>query len=71
MKMKILITGGAGFIGSHIAEELLKSKKGDVVILVGRDGKNEISADEIAEKIGTINYEVVSRINPLIKRVVR
>ena len=34
-------------------------------------GKNEISADDIAKKIGTINYEVVSRISPLIKRVVK
>lgn len=30
--MKFLITGGAGFIGSNIAEELVKTKKGDVVI---------------------------------------
>ncbi len=30
--MKILITGGAGFIGSHLAEELLKSKHQVVVL---------------------------------------
>ena len=29
--MKILITGGAGYIGSHIAEELIKSE--DIVII--------------------------------------
>ena len=29
--MKILITGGAGYIGSHIAEELLKKNR--VIIL--------------------------------------
>jgi UDP-glucose 4-epimerase len=33
MKKKFLVTGGAGFIGSHIAEELLYREKGDVVVL--------------------------------------
>ena len=31
--MKILITGGAGFIGSHLVEELL-SKENEILILV-------------------------------------
>ena len=35
----------------------------EVVIL--RDG---ITAEEMAEKLGTINYEVVARINPLLHR---
>lgn len=45
-------------------------KQEDEVILLGKDKKLEVSAEELAEKIGTINYEVVSRINPLIKRIV-
>lgn len=43
-------------------------KAGDVAVLIGKQGKEEITADEIAKKLGTINYEVVSRINPLINR---
>ncbi len=38
------------------------------VVLLGRQGNAEIRAEELAEKIGTIPYEVVSRINPLIPR---
>lgn len=42
----------------------------DEVVLIGRQGKNEITAEEMAQKIGTINYEVISRINPLLPRKV-
>jgi alanine racemase len=42
---------------------------GDRVVLIGKDKKEEITAEEVAEKIGTINYEVVSRINPNIPRI--
>jgi len=34
-------------------------KVGDEVILLGTDGNLSITAEEIAEKLGTINYEVV------------
>lgn len=46
-------------------------KTGEEVILLGkhRNGE-EISATEIASTIRTINYEVITRINPLIPRIV-
>jgi alanine racemase len=47
------------------------AKRGDEVILIGRSGKDEISAGELAEKAGTINYEIVTRINPQIPRIYR
>ena len=31
--MNILITGGAGYIGSHISEQLVKNKKNNIYIL--------------------------------------
>lgn len=34
----------------------------DTALLFGKEGKNEISVDEIAEKLNTINYEVVCSI---------
>lgn len=44
-------------------------KVGDEAVLTGKQGREEVTADELAQKIGTINYEVVTRINPLIARI--
>ena len=40
----------------------------DEVVLLGQQGDAEITAEELAEKIGTIPYEVLARINPLLER---
>jgi len=45
-------------------------KAGDPVLLLGREGQERIDADMLAEWAGTINYEVLSRLNPLIPRIV-
>jgi alanine racemase len=42
----------------------------DEVVILGKQADDEITADEVASKLNTINYEVVTRINPVIKRVV-
>ena len=42
---------------------------GDTVTLIGRDGDCEVSADEIAELTGTINYEVTCQLGKRIPRV--
>ncbi len=47
------------------------AKLDDDVVLLGHQGNAEIRAEELAEKIGSIPYEVLSRINPLIPRIVR
>lgn len=44
-------------------------KVGDEVVLLGKQSKEQVTADEIAGIIGTIHYEVVTRINPLIPRI--
>ena len=41
----------------------------DTVTLIGRDGENEITADEIADLTGTINYEVTCDISPRVERI--
>ncbi len=42
---------------------------GDEVVLLGRQGQSVISAESLAHALGTITYEVVTRINPLIPRI--
>ena len=42
----------------------------DEAVLLGRQGEDLISAETLAGRIGTINYEVVARINPLLPRIV-
>nr|AQS29827.1 hypothetical protein [uncultured bacterium] len=44
-------------------------KSGEEVVLLGKQGREEVSVEELAEKIGAINYEVVDRINPLLQRI--
>jgi len=42
------------------------------VVLLGRDGEERLSAETMAEWVGTINYEIVTRISPLLpRRIVR
>lgn len=42
---------------------------GDIATLIGRDGDEEIKAGEIAAFAGTTHYEIVTRLNPLMKKV--
>ncbi len=43
-------------------------KVGDEVVLIGKSKNAEISADEIAKLLSASTYELLTRINPLIKR---
>jgi len=42
---------------------------GDEVVLLGQQGGQSLSAEEIGQRTGTINYEVVSRILPRVPRL--
>jgi len=41
---------------------------GDEVAIMGKQGKMEITADDLAQKLGTINYEVVAKIASRVTR---
>ena len=44
-------------------------RQGDEVVLIGRQGDQEISADEMAAHLGTINYEIVTGIAARVPRI--
>ena len=45
-------------------------RQGDEVVLIGSQGEERITAEDVAERLGTINYEVVSEILARVPRVV-
>lgn len=42
---------------------------GDEVVLIGSQGNEKITAEEIAQKVGSINYEVTCRISSRVPRI--
>lgn len=49
----------------------LKAKVGDEVAIIGGDTGHYAEADQMAQDADTINYEITTRINPIIKRFYR
>jgi alanine racemase len=73
---RVLIRGRAVPVIGRVAMNMtmvdvtdVAAQPDDEVVLLGRQGNAEIRAEELAEKIGTIAYEIVSRINPRIPRI--
>ena len=46
-----------------------KASVGDEAVLIGKSGKEKITAYELASRLGESYYELITRINPLIKRI--
>lgn len=44
------------------------ARAGDEVVLLGMQGSECITAEELAEKVGTINYEITTRLSPFLPR---
>ena len=47
---------------------LAEVSPGDIVTLIGRDGGQEIQAEELAERCGTITNELLSRLGSRLAR---
>lgn len=43
---------------------------GSIVTIIGQDGEESITADDLADRTHTINYEVMTRISESIPRIV-
>ena len=43
---------------------------GDEVVIIGRQGEEEVTADELAAKLETINYEIVTAISRRVARII-
>lgn len=78
-KGRVLINGTyAPIIGRVCMDQFMvdvtnvpNCKQGDEVVLIGRQGENEISVDEVARDADTINYEIICGINKRVPRIYR
>lgn len=74
---EVLINGRRARVLGRVSMDLLavavpgRARPGDIVTIIGRDGREEIFAWEPAQKAGTIHYEFLTRLNPLMERVIR
>lgn len=77
-KAKVLIKGKKYPVRGNICMNLtmvelpanIQIKQGEVATLLGKDHNMEITANDLAIWSNTINYEVTTRINSLIKRII-
>ncbi len=46
-----------------------EAREGDVATLLGSDGNEAVTAEQLAELAGTINYEILARLSPSLPRL--
>ena len=44
------------------------ASEGDEVVIIGRQGDDEITADDLARKVGTISYEILCGLSERVPR---
>jgi alanine racemase len=77
-RARVLVRGRAAPVVGRVCMNVLMVdvtdvpdvRDGDVVTLIGSDGAERVTAEELAENAGTINYEILARLSPLLPRCV-
>jgi alanine racemase len=75
-KGRVLIHGKTARVVGRVSMDMIvvdvtdipKVAPGDRATLIGKDGKEEIKASELAQFGATTHYEIITRLNPLMKR---
>ncbi len=74
---EVLVRGRRARVLGRVSMDLLvvditgiRCAIGDFATLIGKSNGKEINAKEVARKAGTISYEILTRLNPLIERVI-
>lgn len=73
----VLVNGAKAPIAGRVSMDMITvdvtdvpdPKVGDVVTIIGQDGSEEVLAHKIADPERTSEYEIITRLNPLIKRI--
>ncbi len=76
---RVLIHGLSARVVGRVSMDMIvvditdipKAKVGDIATLIGIDKKTEIKAGEMAAFAATTHYEIVTRLNPLMKKIYR
>jgi len=74
----VLVRGRRAPVRGRVAMDFIMADVTDVpgvrledqVTLLGADGRERITAEDLAALAGTISYEILARINPLVPRIV-
>ncbi len=73
---EVLVNGRRAKILGRVSMDLavvdvtgIKCQVGDIATLIGKGGNNEIKAEELARYASTSHYEIVTRLNPLMERI--
>lgn len=74
---EVLVSGRRARILGRVSMDLtvidvtgIKCQVGDIATLIGKDADTEITAFEMAQRAGTSHYEIITRLNPLMERII-